>query len=128
MEGGAPAQWDASGTFVSFVDDIGGRIAANPDKIVLGLVRESLFSPRLNTDTISTIFLAVSRARPIHKLSVQVHELPTRPDCHELQQTLLKMAVDGHKTNGATPFHPRMLINGEVGLENLRAMIHEVGG
>lgn len=27
------------------------------------------------------------------------------------------MAADGHKTNGATPFHPRMLINGEVGHE-----------
>lgn len=27
------------------------------------------------------------------------------------------MAADGHKTNGAIPFHPRMLINGEVGLE-----------
>lgn len=27
------------------------------------------------------------------------------------------MATDGHKTNGTIPFHPRMLINGEVGLE-----------
>lgn len=26
------------------------------------------------------------------------------------------MAANGNKTNGATPFHPRMLINGEVSL------------
>lgn len=25
------------------------------------------------------------------------------------------MAANGHKTNGSAQFHPRMLINGEVG-------------
>lgn len=38
------------------------------------------------------------------------------------------MAANGNKTNGSTEFHPRMLINGEVGFELCDDFSHVMSG